>query len=108
MVCGSCGLQGISSPDHLKSFSLLSWADLKVFTASELVTEYFSSAGCRYSSFGGFHAPTDVMESGMSSTGILSSLSFPNQNRGASMVGRFEHLPSVDGFIQLRMCVTGQ
>lgn len=74
LACGSCGPQGIGSPGHLEPFSLLSWTDLKLFTASALVPKYFSSAGRRYSPFDGFHAPTDAMESGHAQPQVFWSL----------------------------------
>lgn len=58
-MCGSCGLQGISS---LSAFS--SGLTKSLCTCDRV----FRLCGCRYSSFDGFQAPTDVMESGMSST----------------------------------------
>lgn len=109
LACGSCGPQGIGSPGHLKPFSLLVQTDLKAFTTSTAVTKYFSSAIRRYSFFGGFHAPTDAMESGHVQPQVFWSLTqLPWPKCGVIMGGCFERLPSGDGFFQLWMCGTGQ
>lgn len=100
-MCGSCGTQGIGSPAHLEPFSLLGWTDLKVFTASVLMPKYFSTAVHRYSPFGGFHAPTDVMESGHVLPEVVWSLiQLPWPKCRCIHGGFFEHLPSGDGFLQ--------
>lgn len=54
-----------------------------------------------------FYVPTDVMESGMSSTFCPHSASLVKTEMHPWGVGGFEHFPSGDGFTQLRMCVPG-
>lgn len=84
-MCGSCGLQGISS---------LSAGLTKSLCACDRI---FQLCGCRYSNFGEFHAPTDVMEPGLSSTFCPHSASLVKTEVHPG--GEVEHLLSGDAFI---------